>query len=258
MHKALTIVLLGILLVGCSTTLDTSSTNPPTAPHSTSSPPTTQHPATENNSQHTTTQNDSQYPTTQNDSQHTATNDYVAGRELFKLQRDSDSALGQRVTDFFPLPAGAVLVETRHFGAQQFKANLVSKTGDIFPLVNDEGYILTTTLHSFAAGQYLLDMIINGEVTFIIRTPDIEEATSWSGAGKKFTPFFTLSGTNTFEMSFQGNGLYIVSLYNQAGERIAVLAQGDTTEKTNTDVTVPQGLYLLGIESTGVWDIQLK
>jgi PKD repeat protein len=171
---------------------------------------------------------------------------------------------GDDVTDTFTTEQKLLKVEFSHDGDSNFIVDLLTEDGEKEELfANEIGPYDASRYFNPPPENYLLDIQADGnwEITIHQSRPDSGEETpvGWTGQGDTASDVMDLQeGLHTFEFSHDGDSNFIVELYDENGDSIALLANEIGSYEGSTAERIPQdGFYVLDIVADGSWTIDV-
>lgn len=181
------------------------------------------------------------------------------------------SGSGDTVTDFFTTEFQLLRVHLSHDGDSNFIVWLVDEEGNKEEsLANKIGrYDASRYFNPLPNQKYLLDIQADGAWEIRIEQPRPKEGSpmpaNLSGAGDTASEFLSYEeGLAVYDMSFSGDGNFIVWLYSKDGTRVANLAneigdyEGSTTERIPRDGIYALDIVAGGSDTEGDWTIQTQ
>jgi len=111
--------------------------------------------------------------------------------------------------------------------------------------------------------NYILNVTATGSWTIHVAQPRPGSAPgtpqTFQGSSNGYSGFFTLhSGAARFDMTYQGDSNFIITLYNANGELVDLIENEIGSRTDSKVVNVGDGIYILDIMGVGSWSVTVS
>jgi len=176
------------------------------------------------------------------------------------------TATGTSATGQFPLKSGLTVFDILYSGSGTFTVELLDAGGGaVTQLVNATGLLNGKQSYGVRAGKYSLQVNAGGNWTVTITQPTpvvlpyIPQV--FAGENLDVTDYFSSpnGGLANVTLTNTGNGPFVVTLLNQAGQNVRVVVNANGPFNSSVQVPLVAATpYVFDVESDGAWTIRIE
>jgi hypothetical protein len=174
---------------------------------------------------------------------------------------------GNQETDPMELKKGVYVVQTIHQSAGNIMVDVYDQDDSWLGIMVNEtgGYNGYTVLTIDSTGEYYFDIVADGPWSIAleqtVKSDTTRLMTSISGVGDSVSEYFLLTnGAKTFKLNSgqqSSEKNFIVYLLDEDGQEVEILVNELTPGQYQSRINISEGVYMLRVEATGEWDIQI-